>query len=194
MNGVVGVLALQGAFAAHCEKLVALGVDCIEVRTAQDLDKVTALVMPGGESSTMSHLLVSSGLFDLIGARIAHGMAVFGTCAGMILLARDIADGRDDQRSFAALDISVRRNAYGRQVDSFEADLSTPFGDVHGVFIRAPRIEQIGESVEVLGSHQGDPVLVRQGRVLAASFHPELNEDNRLHQFFVEDIVMKEQE
>lgn len=194
MNGVVGVLALQGAFAAHCEKLVALGVDCIEVRTAQDLDKVTALVMPGGESSTMSHLLVSSGLFDVIGARIAHGMAVFGTCAGMILLARDIADGRDDQRSFAALDISVRRNAYGRQVDSFEADLSTPFGDVHGVFIRAPRIEQIGESVEVLGSHQGDPVLVRQGRVLAASFHPELNEDNRLHQFFVEDIVMKEQE
>jgi 5'-phosphate synthase pdxT subunit len=188
------VLALQGAFAAHCEKLVALGVDCIEVRTAQDLDKVTALVMPGGESSTMSHLLVSSGLFDVIGARIAHGMAVFGTCAGMILLARDIADGRDDQRSFAALDISVRRNAYGRQVDSFEADLSTPFGDVHGVFIRAPRIEQIGESVEVLGSHQGDPVLVRQGRVLAASFHPELNEDNRLHQFFVEDIVMKEQE
>lgn len=194
MNGVVGVLALQGAFAAHCEKLVALGVDCIEVRTAQDLDKVTALVMPGGESSTMSHLLVSSGLFDVIGARIAHGMAVFGTCAGMILLARDIADGRDDQRSFAALDISVRRNAYGRQVDSFEADLSTPFGDVHGVFIRAPRIEQIGESVEVLGSHRGDPVLVRQGRVLAASFHPELNEDNRLHQFFVEDIVMKEQE
>ncbi len=194
MNGVVGVLALQGAFAAHCEKLVALGVDCIEVRTAQDLDKVTALVMPGGESSTMSHLLVSSGLFDVLGARIAHGMAVFGTCAGMILLARDIADGRDDQRSFAALDISVRRNAYGRQVDSFEADLSTPFGDVHGVFIRAPRIEQIGESVEVLGSHQGDPVLVRQGRVLAASFHPELNEDNRLHQFFVEDIVMKEQE
>jgi 5'-phosphate synthase pdxT subunit len=194
VNGVVGVLALQGAFAAHCEKLVALGVDCIEVRTAQDLDKVTALVMPGGESSTMSHLLVSSGLFDVLGARIAHGMAVFGTCAGMILLARDIADGRDDQRSFAALDISVRRNAYGRQVDSFEADLSTPFGDVHGVFIRAPRIEQIGESVEVLGSHQGDPVLVRQGRVLAASFHPELNEDNRLHQFFVEDIVMKEQE
>ncbi len=194
MNGVVGVLALQGAFAAHCDKLVALGVDCIEVRTSQDLDKVTALVMPGGESSTMSHLLVSSGLFDVIGARIAHGMAVFGTCAGMILLARDIADGRDDQRSFAALDISVRRNAYGRQVDSFEADLSTPFGDVHGVFIRAPRIEQIGESVEVLGSHQGDPVLVRQGRVLAASFHPELNEDSRLHQFFVEHIVMKEQE
>ncbi len=194
VNGVVGVLALQGAFAAHCEKLAALDVECIEVRTTEDLGKVTALVMPGGESSTMSHLLVSSGLFDVIDERIADGMAVFGTCAGMILLASDIADGRDDQRSFSALDISVRRNAYGRQVDSFETDLATPFGDVHGVFIRAPRIERIGKSVEVLGSHDGDPVLVRQGRVLAASFHPELNEDERLHRFFVEEIVMKEQE
>ena len=193
VNGVVGVLALQGAFGAHCEKLTSLGVDCIEVRTAQDLDKVSALVMPGGESSTMSHLLVTSGLFQVLSERISSGMAVFGTCAGMILLASDIVDGRDDQRSFSAIDISVRRNAYGRQVDSFEADFSTPLGDIHGVFIRAPRIERIGELVEVLGSHQGDPVLVRQGNVLAASFHPELNDDVRLHKFFVEDMIMKVQ-
>jgi 5'-phosphate synthase pdxT subunit len=193
VNGVVGVLALQGAFSAHCEKLTALGVECSEVRTAKDLAKVSALVMPGGESSTMSHLLVSSGLFDVLAERISDGMAVFGTCAGMILLASDIVDGRDDQRSFSAIDISVRRNAYGRQVDSFETDLSTPFGDVHGVFIRAPRIERIGESVEVLGSYHGDPVLVRQANVLAASFHPELNEDLRLHKFFVEDMIMKVQ-
>lgn len=194
VNGVVGVLALQGAFAAHCEKFLSLGVECIEVRTAQDLDQVTALVMPGGESSTMSHLLVTSGLFDLIAQRIQDGMAVFGTCAGMILLANNVVDGRDDQRNFGALDISVRRNAYGRQRDSFESEFATPFGQMHGVFIRAPKIERIGESVEVLGNYQGDPVLVRQGKVLAASFHPELNQDNRLHRFFVEDIVMKEQE
>jgi 5'-phosphate synthase pdxT subunit len=194
VNGVVGVLALQGAFAAHCEKFLTLGVECIEVRTCEDLDKVTALVMPGGESSTMSHLLLTSGLFDPIAERIADGMAVFGTCAGMILLASDIVDGRDDQRSFNALDISVRRNAYGRQVDSFESNFVTPFGEMHGVFIRAPKIERIGKSVEVLGSCHGDPVLVRQGKVLAASFHPELNQDDRLHRFFIEDIIMKEQE
>lgn len=194
MNGVVGVLALQGAFVAHCEKFLALGVACREVRTCKDLDEVTALVMPGGESSTMSHLLTTSGLFDSIAQRIADGMAVFGTCAGMILLARDIVDGREDQRSFKALDISVRRNAYGRQVDSFESNFATPFGEMHGVFIRAPKIERLGDSVEVLGSCQGDPVLVRQGRVLAASFHPELNQDDRVHRFFLEDIIMKEQE
>lgn len=194
MNGVVGVLALQGAFEAHCEKFLTLGVTCIEVRTCVDLEKVSALVLPGGESSTMSHLLVTSGLFDAIAQRISEGMPVFGTCAGMILLASDIIDGRDDQRSFHALDISVRRNAYGRQVDSFESDFVTPFGEIHGVFIRAPKIDRIGDSVEVLGSCQGDPVLVRQGRVLAASFHPELNHDDRVHRFFLEDIVMKEQE
>jgi 5'-phosphate synthase pdxT subunit len=193
VNGVVGVLALQGAFAAHCEKLTTLGVDCIEVRTTEDLSKVSALVMPGGESSTMSHLLVTSGLFDVLAERISEGMHTFGTCAGMILLASDIVDGRDDQRSFAALDISVRRNAYGRQVDSFESEIDTPFGQIHGVFIRAPRIERIGEAVDVLGRHQGDPVLVRQGNVLAASFHPELNDDTRLHKFFVEDMMMKVQ-
>ena len=141
--------------------------------------------MPGGESSTMSQLLESSGLFDPIASRIADGMPVFGTCAGMILLASEILDGRSDQRNFSAIDISVRRNAFGRQVDSFEATINSSVGDFHGVFIRAPRIERVGDDVEILGSIDGEPVLVRQGNVLAASFHPELSNDARLHEYFV---------
>ncbi|NBU38969.1 MAG: pyridoxal 5'-phosphate synthase glutaminase subunit PdxT, partial [Actinobacteria bacterium] len=179
MNPVIGVLALQGAFAAHAESLARVGARAAEVRTPEHLAGVDALVMPGGESSTMSNLLVSSGLFDEIATRISAGMAVFGTCAGMILLASEILDGRDDQRSFSAIDISVRRNAFGRQVDSFETDIPTSVGSFHGVFIRAPRIERTGESVEVLGSLDGEPVLVRNERVMAASFHPELAGDDR---------------
>lgn len=185
MNVRVGVLALQGAFAAHAECLTRIGVESIEVRTEADLDKVDGLLMPGGESSTMSHLLVSSGLVEPITRRVSNGMPVFGTCAGMILLASEILDGRGDQVNFSAIDISVRRNAYGRQRDSFEATVGTPFGDFHGVFIRAPRIERVGEGVEVLGRLEDEPVLVRQGNVLAASFHPELTGDARLHEYFV---------
>ena len=181
----VGVLALQGAFAAHSDCLTSIGVQSIEVRNPEQLSSVDALLMPGGESSTMSQLLESSGLFDPIAARIADGMPVFGTCAGMILLASEILDGRSDQRSFSAIDISVRRNAFGRQVDSFEATVNSSVGDFHGVFIRAPRIERVGENVEVLGSINDEPVLVRQGNVLAASFHPELSNDARLHEDFV---------
>ncbi len=181
----VGVLALQGAFAAHSDCLTSIGVQSIEVRNPEQLGSVDALLMPGGESSTMSQLLESSGLFDPIAARIADGMPVFGTCAGMILLASEILDGRSDQRSFSAIDISVRRNAFGRQVDSFEATINSSVGDFHGVFIRAPRIERVGEDVEVLGSFNDEPVLVRQGNVLAASFHPELSNDARLHEYFV---------
>jgi len=181
----VGVLALQGAFTAHSECLTSIGVQSIEVRNPEQLSSVDALLMPGGESSTMSQLLESSGLFDPIAARIADGMPVFGTCAGMILLASEILDGRSDQRSFSAIDISVRRNAFGRQVDSFEATVNSSVGDFHGVFIRAPRIERVGENVEVLGSINDEPVLVRQGNVLAASFHPELSNDARLHEYFV---------
>ena len=181
----VGVLALQGAFAAHSDCLTTIGVQSIEVRNPEQLGSVDALLMPGGESSTMSQLLESSGLFDPIAARIADGMPVFGTCAGMILLASEILDGRSDQRSFSAIDISVRRNAFGRQVDSFEATINSSVGDFHGVFIRAPRIERVGEDVEVLGSFNDEPVLVRQGNVLAASFHPELSNDARLHEYFV---------
>ena len=185
MNMQIGVLALQGAFAAHSDCLTSIGVQSIEVRTPEQLHSVDALLMPGGESSTMSQLLESSGLFDPISARIAAGMPVFGTCAGMILLASEILDGRSDQRSFSAIDISVRRNAFGRQVDSFEGAINSSIGDFHGVFIRAPRIERVGDEVEVLGSIHNEPVLVRQGNVLAASFHPELSNDARLHEYFV---------
>ena len=181
----IGVLALQGAFAAHSDCLASIGVQSVEVRTLEQLNSVDALLMPGGESSTMSQLLESSGLFDPISARIADGMPVFGTCAGMILLASEIIDGRSDQRSFSAIDISVRRNAFGRQVDSFEGTINSSVGDFQGIFIRAPRIERVGDGVEVLGSINKEPVLVRQGNVLAASFHPELSNDARLHEYFV---------
>ncbi len=185
MNMQVGVLALQGAFAAHSDCLTSIGVQSVEVRTSEQLSSVDALLMPGGESSTMSQLLESSGLFDSIAIRIKDGMPVFGTCAGMILLASEILDGRSDQRNFSAIDISVRRNAFGRQVDSFESTISTDVGDFQGVFIRAPRIERVGADVQVLGSIANEPVLVRQGNVLAASFHPELSNDARLHEYFV---------
>ncbi len=187
MNAVVGILALQGAFEAHELAVRRCGAPTIQVRTPEDLERVDALVMPGGESTTMSHLLNTSGLFDPIAKRLSDDMVVFGTCAGMILLAQTVHDARPDQQSFATLDIDVRRNAYGRQVDSFECDLDVsglgePF---HAVFIRAPRVERVGEGVEVLASHQDVPVLVRQGRVLAASFHPELTNDDRIHERFV---------
>ena len=188
----VGVLALQGAFAAHARVLAELGAHPVEVRTPADLARVEALVMPGGESTTMSMLLESSRLFDPLAARLDDGMPVFGTCAGLILLATEVLDGRDDQRCFGVLDVAVRRNAYGRQVDSFEADLDvvgldTPF---HAVFIRAPGVERAGPAVEVLASHLGRPVLVRQGPVTAAAFHPELSHDRRLHQHFLQEVMV----
>ena len=184
----IGVLALQGAFRAHAAELAELGVEAHEVRTRHDLAGVDALVMPGGESTTMSNLLSSSGLFDDLKARLSDGMPVLGTCAGLILLAADVLDGRPDQRSFGALDVTVRRNGYGRQLDSFETELHVDGFDepFHGVFIRAPRVESVGPAVAVLAEHQGDPVLVRQGPVLAASFHPELAGDSRLHRSFLD--------
>ena len=186
--GTIGVLALQGAFAAHAEHLTGLGADTRLVRRAEHLEGLTGLVLPGGESTTMSNLLVSSGLDTSLREAIRDGLPVFGTCAGMILLARDILDGRPDQISFDALDITVRRNGYGRQVDSFETDLDIDSLDVpfHAVFIRAPVIETIGADVEVLASHSGRPVLVRSGRVMAASFHPELTDDSRVHNMFLQ--------
>ena len=182
----IGVLALQGAFRAHGQRLARLGVDTQEVRTSRDLAAVDALVMPGGESTTMSNLLTSSGLFDEVKARLSDGMPVFGTCAGLILLATEVLDGRPDQRSFGVLDATVRRNGYGRQLQSFEADVAVNGRPFHGVFIRAPRIESVGPAVEVLAEHEDVPVLVRQGAVLAAAFHPELTEDTRLHEYFLE--------
>ena len=183
----VGVLALQGAFAAHEQALAGFGVATAQVRTPNDLAGVDALVMPGGESTTMSRLLDTSGLFDDLKARLSDGMPVFGTCAGMILLASDVLDGRPDQRSFGAIDITVQRNGYGRQVDSFETDidvdgLAEPF---HAVFIRAPKVVAVGTGVNVVASHDGVPVLAQQGHVLVASFHPELTADDRLHAMFI---------
>ena len=187
MSRVVGVLALQGAFEAHQHVLRDLGVESVQVRTPADLEMVDALVMPGGESTTMSHLLQTSGLFDVIDARLKQGMPVFGTCAGMILLAKVVLDGRSDQRSFGAIDIDVKRNAYGRQIDSFETDISLVglVEDFHAVFIRAPQIARIGEDVTVLARHNDNAVLARQGSVMVASFHPELTNDARIHSMFI---------
>ena len=187
MSGVVGVLALQGAFEAHQHVLRDLGVESLQVRTPSDLELVEALVMPGGESTTMSHLMQTSGLFDAIDARLKQRMPVFGTCAGMILLAKGVLDGRPDQRGFGAIDIDVKRNAYGRQIDSFEADIALDglVEDFHAVFIRAPQIARIGEEVTVLARHNQDVVLARQGSVMVASFHPELTDDARIHSMFI---------
>jgi pyridoxal 5'-phosphate synthase pdxT subunit len=194
----IGVLALQGAFGAHERVLQHLGADTRQVRTPADLARVDALVMPGGESTTMSRLLRTAGLFAPMAARLDDGMPVFGTCAGMILLASEVLDGRDDQQSFGTIDLAVRRNGYGRQVDSFEHDITVvdrPPGDTpddqfdrpfHAVFIRAPRVERVGADVVVLASLDGAPVLARQGHVLVASFHPELTDDPRLHAMFLD--------
>ena len=184
----IGVLALQGAFAAHARALAELGAHPVEVREPGDLADVEALVLPGGESTTMSMLLESSSLFDPVAARLREGVPALGTCAGLILLATDVLDGRPDQRSFGVLDVAVRRNAYGRQVDSFEADVDVDGlagGRFHAVFIRAPVVERVGEDVDVLATTEDRPVLVRHGPVLAAAFHPELSDDLRIHELFL---------
>jgi 5'-phosphate synthase pdxT subunit len=186
----VGILALQGAFAVHEEMLQSLGADTVQVRTPQDLGLVDALVMPGGESTTMSHLLNTSQLFDPIAERIDSAMPVFGTCAGMILLAKSIGSGRPDQRFYGAIDIDVERNAYGRQVESFETELNvrglqSPF---HAMFIRAPQVVRLGADVEVLSTHEDKVVLARQCSVMVASFHPELTSDNRIHSLFLQEV------
>lgn len=187
----VGVLALQGAFAAHCERLTELGVRARPVRVPDDLDGLDAIVLPGGESTTMSHLLTTSGLFDALKGRVAEGLPTFGTCAGLILCATEVLDGRPDQRSFDRVDLTARRNGYGRQLDSFEADLRVvgldePF---HAVFIRAPLVERVGAGVEVLAEHDGVPVLLRDGSCTVAAFHPELTADVRLHEMFIAQLT-----
>jgi 5'-phosphate synthase pdxT subunit len=187
VDALVGVLALQGAFAAHELALADAGVRTRQVRTPADLAGVDAMVLPGGESTTMSKLLESSGLFDELKGRFVDGMPVFGTCAGMIMLAAEVLDGRPDQLSFGVIDIAVRRNGYGRQIDSFEVDIDVA-GEVepfHAVFIRAPKVESAGLAVEILAEHQGVPIVARQGNVMVASFHPELTRDHRLHQLFL---------
>ena len=187
---LVGVLALQGAFVAHQRAIESAGAATRQVRLPADLEGIDALVMPGGESTTMSRLLSTSGLFDDIKARVSDGLPVFGTCAGMILLASEVLDGRSDQLSFGAIDISVQRNGYGRQVDSFETDLDVVGFDrsFHAVFIRAPKVVAIGAGVDVLAEYDGVPVVARQDHVMVASFHPELTGDARLHARFLQEV------
>ena len=184
----VGVLALQGDVGEHSQVLAELGAHPVEVRSPEDLTGLDAMVLPGGESTTISMLLDSSGLRRPLGARLAEGMPALGTCAGMVLLATEVLDGRPDQRSFGAIDLSVRRNAFGRQVDSFETDLDVTNlsdGPVHAVFIRAPVVERSGDGVEVMASVDGRPVLCRNTQVLVAAFHPELGDDLRVHDLFL---------
>jgi 5'-phosphate synthase pdxT subunit len=186
----VGVLALQGDFREHIELLKRLGATPVEVRLPSELAQVDGLIVPGGESTTMSVLLETSGLLEPLGARLAAGMPVFGTCAGMILLAGEVLDGREDQHHFGVIDISVRRNAFGRQRESFEADLEVSglSSPLHAVFIRAPVVERAGPGVEVLAHLDGQPVLCRQGPCLVSAFHPELAGDPRLHELFLKNI------
>jgi 5'-phosphate synthase pdxT subunit len=187
-----GVLALQGAFREHREVLDALGVDAVEVRVPHDLDAVDALLLPGGESTTMMRLLETSGLRAPLTERLEAGMAALGTCAGLILLAARVVDGRSDQEPLGVLDITARRNAYGRQAQSFEAPLDVAGisgGPFPGVFIRAPVIESVGPAVEVLAVHEDRPVLCRHGAVWAATFHPELSGDLRIHQRFLQEVA-----
>jgi len=187
----VGVLALQGDVREHVAALRALGAEPLEVRTPAQLEQVDAIVIPGGESTAVSLLLASSGLRQPLVDRLGAGLPAFGTCAGMILLARKVVDGAEGQGSLGlgAIDLTVRRNAFGSQARSFEADLDVAGidgGPLHAVFIRAPVVEESGPAVEVLAGVDGRPVLCRQGPVLVAAFHPELSEDLRLHRLFLD--------
>ncbi len=187
----VGVLALQGDTREHLAALQDAGADTCKVRRPAELEAVDALVIPGGESTTMSHLLREFGLLEPLRARLADGMPAYGSCAGMILLASEILDAGVEGRAalpLGAIDMTVRRNAFGRQVDSFEEDIFFDGLDasLHAVFIRAPWVERIGPDVEVLARAAGHPVAVRQGKVLATAFHPEVTGDRRVHKLFVE--------
>ena len=191
----VGVLSLQGDVGEHTAMLESLGADVVKVRTTEQLDVIDALVMPGGESTAIAHLLTTSGMKDALALKLKEELPVLGTCAGLILLAREVLDGRSDQWSYGALDASVRRNGYGRQIASFETELEVQgVGRVPGIFIRAPRIDAVGADVEVLatydrGTGEGEhPVFVRQGAVWGLSFHPELSSDTRVHELFLKSL------
>ena len=189
----VGVLALQGDVREHVSALRAAGAEPVEVRRVVDLEGLDGIVLPGGESTTMGKLLRIFDLLEPLRALVAGGLPTYGTCAGMILLATEVVDGRHDQELLGGLDITVRRNAFGSQVHSFEGPLDVAgVGTVHGVFIRAPWVERAGPAVEVLARVGEHPVAVRQGHLLATSFHPELTGDERLHAFFVRTLVRSE--
>ncbi|MEP9364755.1 pyridoxal 5'-phosphate synthase glutaminase subunit PdxT [Nocardioides sp. CN2-186] len=189
----IGVLAVQGDVREHVRMLERLGVEARTVRRESELEACAGLVVPGGESTTMAKLVRTFDLFEPLRQRIKEGMPTFGTCAGMIMLADRIEDGTRDQETLGGLDITVRRNAFGRQVDSFEGDVHVTGLDkpVHAIFIRAPWVEAVGSGVEVLarvehGAAAGRIVAVRQGPLMATSFHPEVGGDTRIHQLFVD--------
>lgn len=188
MSPLVGVLALQGDVREHVRALDSLGVSTLPLRRPSELDSCDALVIPGGESTTMSKLAVAFGLLEPLRERVGTGMPAFGTCAGMIMLADRLVDAAAGQQTIGGLDVTVRRNAFGRQVDSFETDLEVTGieGSLHAVFIRAPWIESASERVEVLARVGDHPVAVRQGGLLATAFHPEVCDDTRLHRKFLD--------
>ena len=184
----VGVLALQGDFREHLSVLAGLGCDTRPVRTVGELDEVEGVIIPGGESTTIGKLVVRFGLLEPLRTRIESGMPAYGTCAGMIFMAAAVTEGH--QPLLGSLDVVVERNAFGRQNDSFEADVDIAGFDLPfpGVFIRSPWVTKAGAGVDVLATIDGHPVMVRQGRVLASSFHPELTDDDRIHRMFIESI------
>ncbi|HEY3292518.1 MAG TPA: pyridoxal 5'-phosphate synthase glutaminase subunit PdxT [Candidatus Nanopelagicaceae bacterium] len=191
----VGVLALQGDVREHIRALEDCGAQAVAVRRAKEIEEIDALVLPGGESTTIAHLAQTFGVFDLISNRIKSGLPVYGSCAGMILLADRVLDATADQKTFGGMDITVRRNAFGRQVDSFEIDIAIAgltSTAMRAVFIRAPWVEQVGSGVQILSSVTREgvshPVAVRQGHMLATSFHPELTEDSRIHRYFIQEV------
>jgi 5'-phosphate synthase pdxT subunit len=188
----IGVLALQGASREHILAFEALGIEAVAVRLPEQMSECSGLVIPGGESTAIGKLMITYGFYDAVAQQHGAGMALWGTCAGAILIAREVLDAVPDQRSLSLMDVAVRRNAYGRQVDSFEADLEFARigeGVFRGVFIRAPWIETVGPGVEALAHHDGHIVAARQGDLLATVFHPELTGDVRVHRFFAEEVV-----
>ncbi|MBI1743846.1 pyridoxal 5'-phosphate synthase glutaminase subunit PdxT [Candidatus Acetothermia bacterium] len=186
----VGVLGLQGDFREHLQTLQSLEVEARDVRTIDQLNETQGLIIPGGESTTISLLMERTGLMDALQKKAREGFPVYGTCAGMILVAKEVTNYRKSYLSL--IDISVRRNAYGRQVDSFEADLNIKsVGLFRAVFIRAPQIERVGAKVEILAEHNSLPVMARQKNILVSSFHPELTGDTRIHEYFI-NMIKKE--
>ena len=190
---IIGVLALQGDFREHIKAITACGHEAIEVRRVSELDQCQALILPGGESTTIALLARNYGLIEPLRKRIGEGMPTYGSCAGMILLADRILDGVAGQETFGGIDMTVRRNAFGRQVDSFESELTFAGHQLHAVFIRAPWVEELGSEVEVISSvktpaGETHPVAVRQKHLMATSFHPELTHDLAVHRYFFDEV------
>ena len=192
----VGVLALQGDFREHINALTHCQVEAVEIRRVSELEKIDALIIPGGESTTIVSFAKTFEIFEPIKKRIASGMPTYGSCAGMIMLADHIVAAKDGQETFGGIDITVRRNAFGRQVDSFESDILAPAisgSPIRAVFIRAPWVEKVGKNVEVLASYEGSDgvahaVAVRQDHLLATAFHPEITDDYSVHRYFLEKV------